>query len=70
NIYGGKPFYLSDLKKNYKLKKWDEEKSVIRRAALHAWSISFVDLKGQNLDFEAPYPKDFSVVVNQLEKYS
>ena len=70
SLYGGNPFFLSRLKKNYKLKKWDIEKSLIRRVALHAWSISFTDLDNQNHVFEAPYPKDFSVVVNQLEKYS
>ncbi len=70
DIYGGEPFFLSHIKKNYKLKKWDEEKPLIRRVALHALSISFVDLTGQKHNFQAPYPKDFNVVVNQLEKYS
>jgi len=70
NLYGGSPFLLSQIKKNYKLKKWEEEQSVIKRVALHAKSVSFTNTDSKTLDFEAPYPKDFNVILNQLEKYS
>lgn len=33
------------------------------RVALHAKSISFVDLNGESVSYEAPYPKDFAAAV-------
>ena len=67
-LYGGKPILLSKLKKNYNLKKDTEERPIIQRVALHAAQISFKDLKGNTITFEAPYPKDFRVLITQLEK--
>ena len=66
--YGGKPFYLSALKKNYNLKKDTEELPLIKRVALHAFQVSFNLMDGKSTLVEAPYPKDFAVVVRQLEK--
>lgn len=66
--YGGKPFYLSAIKRNYNLKKDTEELPLIKRVALHAYSIGFELLNGQPVRVEAPYPKDFAVVLKQLEK--
>ena len=37
--------------------------------ALHALSISFKTLDGKLEKIEAPYPKDYSVLLKQLEKY-
>lgn len=68
--YGGKPFYLSALKKTYNLKKDAEEQPLIKRVALHAQAISFELLNGEAVSVEAPYPKDFAVVLKQLEKLS
>lgn len=68
--YGGKDFYLSELKRNYNLKSEKEEKPVIGRFALHAYSIIFQDLEGNDKKFEAPYPKDFMVLIKLLEKYA
>lgn len=68
--YGGEAVYLSKLKKNFNQKKWEEEKSIIDRVALHAFSITFKDLTGEVLEIEAPYPKDFGVLVKQLKKYN
>ncbi len=68
--YGGKDFYLSSLKRNYNLKKDEEERPSIQRVALHAWSIIFTDMNGKDLKFEAPYPKDFMVLIKLLEKYA
>ncbi|WP_128547452.1 RluA family pseudouridine synthase [Larkinella soli] len=67
--YGGKPVYLSDLKRNFNLKKDTEEMPLIQRVALHARSLTFTLLDGERTIFEAPYPKDFEVLVKQLEKY-
>lgn len=68
--YGGKPFYLSTYKRNYKLGKFEEEQSVIKRVALHAYSIGFFLLNKEEIFVEAPYPKDMRVVLKQAEKFS
>ncbi|MGM9509499.1 MULTISPECIES: RluA family pseudouridine synthase [Larkinella] len=68
--YGGKPVFLSDLKRKFNLKKDTEEQSLIQRVALHARSLTFTLLDGERTIFEAPYPKDFEVLVKQLEKNS
>lgn len=68
--YGGSDLYLSELKRHYNLKKGTEELPLIKRVALHAYQISFIDLKGELLEATAPYPKDFNVLIKQLEKNS
>ena len=68
--YGGHPFFLSSIKKRYNLKNLTEELPLIQRVALHAFSLEFQDLTGEQLYIEAPYPKDFAVLIRQLEKYS
>ena len=66
--YGGKIFYLSSLKKKYRLKKWTEEQPLIKRFALHAHTLGFTLINGEKIKIEAPYPKDMRVLVSQLEK--
>ncbi|NMM49561.1 RluA family pseudouridine synthase [Marinigracilibium pacificum] len=66
--YGGKPLYLSKLKKNYNIGKHEDESPLIQRVALHAYKVSFADLTGKNIKISAPYPKDFAVAVKQLSK--
>lgn len=68
--YGGKPVFLSELKKNFNLKKDTEEQSLIKRVALHAFYLEFKGLDGKVVRAEAPYPKDFAVLIKQLEKFS
>lgn len=67
--YGGKPVYLSGLKRNFNLKKDTDEQPLMKRVALHAYSLTFQLLNGEEVKIEAPYPKDFEVLVKQLEKY-
>ena len=67
-LYGGHPPYLSKIKRKFNLGKWEEEKPMIQRFALHAYSL-FLDTEHLNLDIKAPYPKDFEVFVKLLEKY-
>lgn len=69
-MYGGKDVYLSDLKRNFHLKKETEERPLMRRVALHAHSLSFKLIDGNPITVEAPYPKDFNVLTKQLEKFS
>jgi 23S rRNA pseudouridine955/2504/2580 synthase len=66
-LYGGKPFLLSAIKRGFNLKKGTEEESFMKRMALHAFSLEFEDLKGKKRKIEAPYPKDVQALLRQLE---
>jgi 23S rRNA pseudouridine955/2504/2580 synthase/23S rRNA pseudouridine1911/1915/1917 synthase len=68
-LYGdGKPVYLSQLKKNFKLSKKElEERPLISRLALHAYSISF-DYQDKGLQLIAPVPKDLQATLKQMRK--
>lgn len=65
--YGGKPFLLSHIKRDYKLKKGTEEQPFMKRMALHAFSLEFDDLSQKRQTIEAPYPKDIQALIRQLE---
>ena len=65
--YGGKPLYVSDIKRGYNLKKFTDEQPLIKRMALHAKCLMFKNLRGETVKVEAPYPKDFRVLLRQLE---
>ncbi len=67
--YGGKPVYLSDLKRKFNLKKFTEELPIMQRVALHAYSLRFGLMDGEQVTTQAPYPKDFGVLINLLDKY-
>ncbi len=68
-IYGGKLPYLSKFKKNFSLSKQGEERPMIGRFALHAYSLSLLGLDDIELNIVAPYPKDLAVFLKQLRKY-
>ncbi len=68
--YGGEMIYLSNLKRKFNLKKETEEQPLIKRVALHAHSLTFKLLNEEIIKIEAPYPKDFEVLVKQLDKFS
>jgi len=65
--YGGKPFFLSQVKRKFNLKKDTEEQPLIKRMALHAFSLEFSDLSENVQIIEAPYAKDIEVLIKQLE---
>lgn len=65
-LYGGKPFFLSEVKRNFKLGKYEEEQPLIKRFALHAFGLSLQTENGR-LKVEANYPKDMRVLIKQLE---
>jgi RluA family pseudouridine synthase len=67
DMYGGKPFFLSAVKRGFNLKKSTEEQPIMKRMALHAYSLTFADLKGNTRTVEAEYPKDMQALVRQLE---
>jgi 23S rRNA pseudouridine955/2504/2580 synthase len=68
--YGGKNAYLSQLKRNFNLKRDTDEQSMMKRVALHAHSLTFNLLDGERIRIEAPYPKDLEVFIKLLEKYA
>lgn len=72
-VYGGDFVYLSQLKKRFNLaKNIEEELPILPRVALHAFNIAFYDFENPEniIEIEAPYPKDFGVLVKQLKKFS
>ena len=67
-MYNGHDIYLSQIKRKYKTKN-DMERPIINRMALHAYSIGFSDLDNNHIYIESPYPKDFQILLKQLDKY-
>lgn len=70
DLYGGKPVFLSHIKRKFNLKKDEEERPLISRVALHASSLSFDLPNGEPITVTAPYPKDMEAFLKQLEKNS
>lgn len=64
--YGGSYLYLSEIKRNFNLKKETEEEPLIKRVALHAQALIFEDMNGETIRTEVPYPKDMSALLKQL----
>lgn len=67
--YGGKPVFLSQLKRKYKLGKEQEEQAVMKRFALHAKEVTFKLPDDISITINAPYPKDFATLLKLLEKF-
>ena len=69
-VYGdGKPILVSGLKSKFKLsKKEEEEKPILNRLALHAFQLTFKDLKDKLIELEASLPKDLRATLQQLLK--
>jgi 23S rRNA pseudouridine955/2504/2580 synthase len=65
-MYGGKPFLVSSVKRGFRVKKDTDEEPLMKRMALHAFSLGFLGLDGQSINVEAPYPKDFTALLKQL----
>lgn len=63
-------FYLSDIKKRYKISKWqDEELPIMSRCTLHAYTLKLRHPVTQEiLTFTVEPPKDFRALLNQLRK--
>ena len=68
-LYGGKDIFLSDLKKKYRPKDEQEERSLMDRFALHSKELSFKSIDGKTINVIADYPKDFERVIKQLNKW-
>ena len=68
DMYGGKPVYLSKIKRGYRLTKDEEEQPIMKRFALHSRSVTFKVSENELKTFTAEYPKDFAVLLKLLEK--
>lgn len=64
-MYGGKTWLLSDIKRKHK----GEDSPLIKRFALHAALIAFRNMKGEVTGVKAPYPRDIEVLLKILRKY-
>jgi len=71
-IYGRKAaFLLSQVKlKKYRPNRLEEERPLMNRTSLHAFELNFEHpIKQDPLTFQAPLPKDFKAVLQQLRKW-
>ena len=66
SLYGGKPLFVSEVKRGFNLKKLTDEEPLLKRMALHAQTLQFLLLNNENCSIEAPYPKDFQALIRQL----
>jgi len=66
--YGGKDVFLSQIKRKFNLKQESEELPLISRVALHAFALNIPLMDGTRHTVEAPYPKDFRALINQLQR--
>jgi 23S rRNA-/tRNA-specific pseudouridylate synthase len=70
-LYGGKPLWLSRLKRDYRLKPGHTERPLIAQPALHAESLTLPHpVTGAPLTITAPWPKDLTVAVKYLRRYA
>jgi RluA family pseudouridine synthase len=69
--YGGRPLFLSSLKRDYRLKPNQTERPLISQAAIHAESLNLPHpVTGAALTITAPWPKDLTVAVKYLRRYA
>jgi 23S rRNA-/tRNA-specific pseudouridylate synthase len=70
-LYGGKPLWLSRLKRNFRLKPGHEERPLLSRVTLHAEEVSLPHpITGAPITITAPWPKDLKVAVKYLRQYA
>jgi len=71
SLYGSeKGIYLSELTPNYQPNASSEEKPLLGRLGLHAWSVTLEHpITQKPVYIEAPYPKEFQITVNQCRKF-
>jgi 23S rRNA pseudouridine1911/1915/1917 synthase len=70
-LYGSAdPILLSTFKKKFKLSKTDEEeRPLLCRLALHAYSVELTDMEGHEHVITAPLSKDLETTLKQLNKW-
>ena len=69
-LYGGKPLWLSRLKKDFRLKPGKEERPLISRAALHAEELTLPHpVTNEMLTIKSEWPKDLKVALKYLRQF-
>lgn len=64
------PILLSAFKRKFNMsKKEEEERPLLSRLALHAYSVDLVDRQGAAHTFVAPLPRDLDATLKQLRKW-
>ncbi len=71
DVYGNNSaLYLSRIKPGYRPKAGREERPLMDRATLHAYSLEWTAANSSERQcFTAPLPKDFRALLHQLQKY-
>ena len=68
-VYGRRnSLALSEIKRNYRVKRGRKESPLVDRLTLHAWKLDFPGSGGERHAVEAPLPKDLQRVLKQLAK--
>jgi 23S rRNA pseudouridine955/2504/2580 synthase/23S rRNA pseudouridine1911/1915/1917 synthase len=67
---GAPALLLSNIKRDYRPPRGQDERPLIARLTLHAEKLCFEDLSGMMIEVIAPLPKDFRATLNQLSKIS
>lgn len=69
--YGGQELLLSSLKSDYRLKPGKTERPLISRVALHSEQLMIAHpVTKAEVKIEAPWPKDLTVAVKYLRRYT
>jgi len=70
-LYGGKPLWLSRLKKDFRLKPGREERPLLGRVALHAEELTLPHpVTNETVTIKSEWPKDLKVALKYLRQYS
>jgi RluA family pseudouridine synthase len=70
-LYRGGKLWLSELKRNFRLKPDKEERPLISTVALHAESLSFEHpIVKETVIITAPWPKDLEVALKYLRRFA
>jgi len=68
-VYGGKPLWLSRLKKDYRLKPGREERPLLARVSLHAEELILLHpVTGEIVTIKSEWPKDLKVALKYLRQ--
>ena len=69
-LYGGKPLWLSNLKKDFYLKRGREERALMARVALHSEQLVFTHpVTSETITINATMPKDLRVALRYLREF-
>jgi RluA family pseudouridine synthase len=70
-LYGGKPLWLSRLKKDFRLKPGREERPLLARVALHAEELTLPHpVTNETLTIKSEWPKDLKVAMKYLRQFA